>query len=161
MSIVSNAAQPLVFYFVRAHAACQPGYGKVGLLWWSGGYCAAKQKHSVYCCIQLENVKDTFVLLARIMDGHWKETVKEWSRGTKASKVAAINRRVLSHANKQLSKLGLRPIFNGCSTFFNSSFAMNNSVCMTGTMWSQSAMYLYSKTFSLWKTKAADFQQIF
>lgn len=27
-----NSAQPLVFYFLKAHAVCQPGYSKVTLL---------------------------------------------------------------------------------------------------------------------------------
>ena len=39
----ANSPQPLVFHFLKAHAVCQPGYDKVSLLWWSEGYCAAKQ----------------------------------------------------------------------------------------------------------------------
>lgn len=105
---------------------CQPGYGKVSLLWWSEGHCAAKQNDSVYCCIESENAKDTFVLLACIIDEHWKETVKEWKRGTKASIVAAVNRLALSHANKSHSNSLSIFILYRCYTFSNALFWMTS-----------------------------------
>lgn len=114
----ANSPQSLVFPVSEGPPLCG------GPLWPSEGYGAAKRRgragkksSAAHCCIQWEYAKDTLALLADIMAECWKETVKEWRRGTKASKVAAINRQARSHARKSHTGLCLTAVLFGDDGF--------------------------------------------
>lgn len=90
------------------------------------------------------------MLLARIIDGLWKETVKEWQRGTKASKVATFNRLAPSHANKAHNRSRLIPILNCCNVFSNAPSVLNDLMRMGSMMWNVCLPCICSKTIR-WK----------
>lgn len=69
-----NTAQPLVFCFLKAHAVCRPGYGKVRSLWRSDGYCAARRLSKMAASIVALNQKMQRYICA--LGWHNRGTVK-------------------------------------------------------------------------------------